>query len=108
MHLTAHADRCVFVVAPSTAYPNHHSMYICNSIGSIMDMKLLEFCPHAVHISKYHVIWISPNGSLIYAWQFRSERDINGPSWAMEQASITDIIGGNQLMTAFRLSLYFC
>jgi hypothetical protein len=93
MHLASYADRCLFVTAPSQAYPNQYSLFICNAIGSIIDMKLFDFCPSIVQISKYHIVWTSADSSTVFIWQYRSERDMTN-----DATNLTDVIGGKFLL----------
>ena len=51
--------------------PNQHSLLLCNSIGSPVDTKYIDFVPVFVEMTPFHVV-VSDYRS-VYIWQYRTQ-----------------------------------
>ena len=61
---------CLVVAKAADEYPGQYALHLCDSIGTIIESRLIEFQPRQVAICKSHVFCTSPKGDALYAWQY--------------------------------------
>ena len=65
----ASAETCVLALQADDN-TGQFVLVLCNVIGSPLESKYIDFEPHHLIITPYHVV--AANGSFVYAWQYRT------------------------------------
>ena len=68
LHIATGGDNCVLVRKDESA--GQHTLVLCNSIGSPIDSKYVDFEPVTVSMTSTHVVATSED--VVYVWQYRS------------------------------------
>lgn len=66
--VTSHGSFCLLTAKISE---NNYILILCNSIGSPVDNRIINFNPEFIGLNETHIIACSKN--YVYCWQYRSQ-----------------------------------